>query len=265
MSLKENILKKIIIKKAASEVTASLSLQGDSSAFDRKNAVILLEAAGYRHEHIRDLDLYYKGIDHDNRRIVVLDAEFAVYNTSMEDVVTRKSPTVKEMISIKNIRKILWDSGVILKKKVETVDELTREATDCLDLSVKEKELEDIMYYSMASLAERDMPGTLEGLGILAELLEWTVPPVKTGSASLKIFGRSLRDSSSGSVFGPAVSFSQNSGRICFTEKIFAVDDPEQKSGIEKFMSDCENACIEGDEVFRKLCEMVKIKYKIKI
>jgi hypothetical protein len=273
MSLKENILKKILIKNSASAVTSSLSRHGDISGIDKKNAVLLLEAAGYRHEHIRDLDLYYKGIDHDRRRIVVLDAEFAIYNSSIEDVALRKSPTVKEMISIRNMKKIIWDSGVVLKKKTDTVDELAREAIDFLDLSVNMNELEDIMYHSMACIVERDMSATLEGILIFAELLGWESSHLKVKNASVRVFGKNT--STTGSFenaysaciseaprcFGPAVSFNGNSGKLCLTERIFDLDDPDQKALLEKFMSDCENSCMEGEAVFRRLCEMARSVY----
>ena len=53
------------------------------------------------------LDLYIKDIDAEKTRILVLDNDLAIYNTSVYDVAMRKSPTVKEMMNPFNVVKIL--------------------------------------------------------------------------------------------------------------------------------------------------------------
>ena len=112
MSFKENLLKKIQIDRLADRVSASLKPREDGVVKVDKSAMQqLLEMASYRHLHERDLDLY---ISPDTTRILVLDNELARYATSVEDVALRKSPTLKEMLSIRNAIKILNDSDVVV-------------------------------------------------------------------------------------------------------------------------------------------------------
>lgn len=262
MTLKDNILKKIRIKTASQFVAESVSSTTEPR-LDKQNAVFLLEAAGYKHQHLRDIDMYFKGQEPENRHIIVLDAEFATYKTSLEDVATRKSPTVKEMLSFGTIKKILWDEGAILEKKKATLETITKEAIDSLDLSVNKTEIEEIMYQAMASLAEKHTEGIREGILIFSDLLKFESPSVKTNPAILITAKKISNEPASGDLYGPVVAYNHNSFRICYTDNIYALNDPEQKEAFEKFTNECEIASLTGEEVFRKLCEMVKIKYKI--
>ena len=63
------------------------------------------------------MDLYILGNTAKKKKILVLDNGLAIYHTTIEDVCMRKSPSVKEMISIRNTIKILNDEDVILGKK----------------------------------------------------------------------------------------------------------------------------------------------------
>lgn len=262
MKLKEAILKKIKIIDAAVSVADSLKSSAESK-IDKQNAIFLLEAAGYKHEHLRDLDLYYKGIDEDRRRIIVLDSEFAIYNTSLKDVAIRKSPSIKEMLSFGNVKKILWDEGVIVQKKAGTVETIKKEALETQDIIVTKKEVEEIMYQSMASIAEKDEAGIMEGLIVLAELLEWSSPkfPIKTPAVLIK--GKSVSIHESESQFGPAVVYGGKTRQICLTNEIFNIKDPDERSLFEKFTSGCEGAEASGEDVFRRLKDMVQTKYRI--
>jgi len=262
MTLKDNILKKIKIKLASQLVGESIS-STQEPRLDKQNAIFILEAAGYKHQHLRDIDMYFKGQEPENRRVIALDAELAAYRTSPEDVATRKSPTVKEMLSLGTIKKILWDEGAIIEKKRATLDTITKEAIDSLDLSFTRIEIEEIMYQSMASLAEKHTEGIREGILIFSELLKLKSPQVKTSSAILIMAKKVSGDPVSGNLYGPAMAYNHNSFKICYTDKVYALNDPEQKEAFERFANECEAASLTGEEVFRKLCEMVKIKYKI--
>lgn len=260
MTLKETILKKIKIKDASKAVAESIRTIGDSR-IDKKNAIILLESSGYTHEHLRDINLYYKGIDPDKRLIIVLDSEFATYNTSLEDVAIRKSPTIKEMLSIGNVKKILWDEGVILQKKTGTLETITREAIERLEIVITKKSVEEIMYQAMASLAEGHDEGIMEGLMIFSELLEWSSPQVSIKTPSVFISGKIIRDSGPENNFGPALAYNRKSREIGLTEKVYGLFDENDRSAFEKFANENIGADIIGENVFRRLNEMVQSKY----
>ncbi|OQY05994.1 MAG: hypothetical protein B6I22_06690 [Desulfobacteraceae bacterium 4572_123] len=116
MSFKENLLKKINIDRTAQKVLNSIGPVGGDLKIDKQRMRSLLEIAAYEFRHVRDLHLYIQTHGPGTGRILVLDNDLAIYNTSIEDVAMRKSPTVKEMISIKNAIRILNDKDVVVSK-----------------------------------------------------------------------------------------------------------------------------------------------------
>ncbi|MBU2621632.1 MAG: hypothetical protein KKD92_04875, partial [Proteobacteria bacterium] len=114
MSFKENLLKKIRIDKMAEKMLNSIGPPDSGRKVDKETMRKMLEMSAYQTRKERDLELYI----HDNadgiKRILVLDNELPLYNTTVDDVVLRKSPTLKEMLSIRNALKILNDADVIV-------------------------------------------------------------------------------------------------------------------------------------------------------
>ena len=89
----------------------------------------------------------------------------------------RRSPTVKEMISIRNAFKILNDKDVIVKKGPETLETIQKECIDLLDLSYKKTDLTAIAEDGTASLENAYQDGVIESLSLFGELLGFEHPP----------------------------------------------------------------------------------------
>jgi hypothetical protein len=75
----------------------------------------------------RDLVLFLETDGPGQTRILVLDNDLSIYNTSVDDVVLRKSPTVKEMVNIRNAIKILNDKDVVTSKKEVSSEDDSRD------------------------------------------------------------------------------------------------------------------------------------------
>ena len=88
-------------------------------------------------------------------RILVLDNDLAIYNTTVYDVAMRKTPTVKEMMNPFNVVKILKDTDVVISKKEESVKTIQKECIDRLDLSYDESDLDEIAKDGTASPGKR--------------------------------------------------------------------------------------------------------------
>ncbi len=261
MTLKENILRKISIKKAAAAL--EFMLPGSFvKKFDKKAAVFLLESAGYRYEKVRDLELYCQGIDSENRKIIVLDHDLPLYMTSIEDVALRKSPNIKEMLSFSGIRKILWDENVVIKKKADTVEAILDEALLRLDLSVTENGVDEIMYSALASFEEKYIEGVMEGFMIFSELLEWTYPYGNRPDEFI-ISGFFIQDSINGNLYGPVMLYNLSKNQLFLTEKTFLLSDLENKEDFKKSALGMEGDFLSGEAVLRRLCHIVKLKYKL--
>ena len=97
---------------------------------------VLLEMAEYRHLRERDLDLYLPPEGSGKSHILVLDNDLPFYKTTVSDIAMRKSPTVKEMVNIRNAIKILNDSDVVVSKKADSVKTVRQECLSRLNLVV---------------------------------------------------------------------------------------------------------------------------------
>ena len=137
----------------------------------------LLEMSPYQYQKQRDLDLYIQKDDGEPSRILVLDNELPIYETTVEDVLIRKSPYTKEMLSIKNVIKILNDSDVKLSRKEASLESVQKECIDSLDLTYNPSDIEAIAKEGTESLENNDFDGILECLSLFAELLGYQTPP----------------------------------------------------------------------------------------
>ncbi len=253
MSFKDNLLKKIKIDTLAKQVIASIGPPDSSRKVDKDKMRRLLEMGSYTYRRERDLDLYLQDTDAEKGKILVLDNDLAIYNTVVEDVALRKSPTVKEMISIRNAIKILNDSDVVISKKVESVKTVQKECIDMLDLSFDESDLDEIEKDGSASLEREYADGVIESLDLFAEILGYIDAPKAFRISHHKIIGALTKKESGEIVFGPIVIYGiiHNAVRL-IDQQIGSFD----KGGIEythQVASGKAAATMEGAEVFRYL------------
>ncbi len=203
MSFRENLLSKIEIDRLADNVIRSIDPADGTKRIDRQSMYDLLEKGAFTSRRERDLDLYFLDSDSDGvTTILVPDNELAVYRTTVDDVVLRKSPTIKEMVSIRNAIKILKDSDVLVSKKAETVRLVQERCIQRLDLSFTAKDIEKIEADARMSLDNGYAEGILEGLLLFGEMLGYAeapkplrfphcqiTGPVETGADGAKRFG----------------------------------------------------------------------------
>ena len=122
MSFKDELLKKLRINQLSRKVLVSIGSTESGLKIDKDAMRSLLEMGPYQYQKERDLDLYIQKGDGERSRILVLDNELPIYETTVEDVLIRKSPYTKEMLSIRNIFKILNDSDVKLSRKEASLE-----------------------------------------------------------------------------------------------------------------------------------------------
>ena len=106
MSFKDNLLKKIKINKLTDSIRKTIGPADGTLRLDTGMMAQLLEIGCYPFHKERDLILYRLDGDVDHGRFLVLDNDIAIYETSAADIGLRKSPTVKEMVTFRNIKKM---------------------------------------------------------------------------------------------------------------------------------------------------------------
>lgn len=253
MSFKENLLQKIKINQAAGQVILSIGPIDSGRKIDKKMMRELLDKAGYHYQRKRDLDLYIKDISAEKTRILVLDNDLAIYNTSVYDVAMRKSPTVKEMMNPFNVVKILKDTDVVMSKKEVSVKTVQQECIARLDLTFTAKDIDDIVNDALASLDAAYADGVTECLDLFAEILNYRPPPKAMDIRHHKIIGNLVRKETGEDFFGPMVIYSMIHNTLKLVDLQIGSAEKENIKFIQNVATGKENASAEGPDVFQYL------------
>ena len=257
MPFKENLLKKIQIDTLAEKVISSWGAPGSGKRIDKDAMRDLLEMSLYTYQKKRDLDLYVIGGEGDQQKILVLDNELPIYMTTVEDVVIRKSPYVKEMVSIRNVIKILKDSDVKISIKHESVKTVQNECIDQLDLSYDAADIEDIAKDGASSLENKYSEGVTESLTLLSELLGYQPPPKAFKIRHCEVFGAVAEGRAGEIKYGPSVIFSRIDNSLMLIEEQINSYDREKVNFFREVAAGNQKVDIEGQDVFRYLKDTI--------
>jgi len=253
MSFKENLLKKIKIDKMAKQVIASIGPVDSGRRIDKKIMRNLIDMSDYTYKKKRDLDLYIEDIDAEKTRILVLDNDLAIYNTSVYDVAMRKSPTVKEMMNPFNVIKILKDTDVVISKKDASVKTIQQECIAKLNLSFDASDLDDIAKDGLASFENGYSDGVIECLDLFAEILHYRNPPKAFLISHHKMTGALVKQDNREELFGPMVLFSMIHNSLKLIDQQIGSFDRERIKFVQNVAAGKEKASAEGSDVFRYL------------
>ncbi len=261
MPFKDNLLKKIAIDKMAQTVRRSIGPPESGRKTDKETMRSLLETSPYTHRKERDLDLFVHRDEKNPPKILVLDNELALYQTSIPDVVLRKSPTIKEMVKIRNIIKILNDKDVVVAKKDASIDIIQKECIDLLDLSFTKTEIDAIARDGAASLSNGYADGVLEALSLFGDLLEYRPPPKAFKTSGFKIIGALAKIPQEEVRYGPVVVYSLIYNTLKLIDAQFDRFDKEQITCFHDVVSGKTNAAAESSAVFEYLKKTVVQKH----
>jgi len=253
MSFKENLLKKIKINNMAKQVIASIGPLDSGRKIDKKIMRNLLDLSDYTYKRKRDLDLYIEDIDAEKTRILVLDNDLAIYNTSVYDVAMRKSPTVKEMMNPFNVVKILKDTDVVISKKEDSVKTIQQECIAKLNLSFNASDLDEIAKDGLASFENGYSDGVIECLDLFAEILNYRNPPKAFSVGHHKITGTLVKKENGEEMFGPMVLFSMMHNTLKLIDQQIGSFDRERIKLVQNVAAGKEKASAEGSDVFQYL------------
>ena len=253
MFFKENLLKKIEIDKMAKQVIASMGPPESGRKIDKKIMRSLLEMTDYTYKRKRDLDLYIEDVDAEKTRILVLDNDLAIYNTSIYDVAMRKSPTVKEMMNPYNIIKILKDTDVVMSKKAASVSTIQKECIAKLNLFFDASDIDEIAEDGLASLGKEYADGVVESLDLFAEVLNYRAAPKAFRIRHNQIVGALTQKESREDLFGPMVLYSMIHNAMKLIDEQIGSFDKGKIDFFQKVAAGKQKASAEGPDVFQYL------------
>ena len=259
MSFKENLLKKLEIDRLTQKVLSSVGPVGSLKKVDKAAMTRLLATAGYQEKKERDLVLFYKEDRTGKARILVLDNELPLYLTTIDDVVMRKSPTVKEIISIRNAIKIMNDADVVLCRREESVQAIQKECVETLDLSFTRHDLDEIEQKGADALKAWDSDGVIQSISLFAELMEYRPPPGEFKMTDLFMRGAIVEAPDHSILFGPAVVYDPLKNDLKLMTKPFSAG-REDTGPVAAGPADGKSTSRQGADVFLYLKESIKIK-----
>jgi hypothetical protein len=258
MSFKENLREKIEIDRLARNVGNSLGKPGTERKIDREAMRGLLERTDFSRRDQREMEIYLRDGGSGPSDILVLDNDLPLYHTTLEDVLIRKSPTVKEMISIKNAVKILSDKDVIVSKGEDTLQKVHEQSLSGLDLTFGLPDLREIADEGIQALEAEAAEGVLDALNLFAEILDWTAPPAPLRLSHWRQLGRKAEKPDGSVTFGPCVLFSHSKNALRWIQEPL---DSSKKSDAERLNQIAEGEQepdAEGRKVFDLLVETVR-------
>jgi len=257
MSFKENLEKKLKIDALFEKIRLSIGPLESGRKVDKDAMQKLLAMGSFESLKERDLTLYMLGSEVKKKKILVLDNDLPIYQTSVEDVLLRKSPTVKEMISIRNAIKILSDSDVVVSKKEISARTVRELVIAMLDLSFSETDIEVLAKEGETAFKIEDAKGVESTLKFFCSLLGYTKAPKPFQLMDYDVVGR-LQSESKRSVFGPMVITGRADYSVKLIDEAVASDDKENLKAVFEVMRGNRKATLSGFAVFYYLADAVK-------
>lgn len=262
MGFKQELLKKIQTDRLTDKILATIGPSGSDQKVDKGLVRVLLETAGYHHQKERDLDLYFPPPDSGNANILVLDNDLPFYKTTVADIAMRKSPTVKEMVNIRNAIKILNDGDVVVSKKADSVKTVHRECISRLDLSFTAEDIEAMAADGAASLENGYADGLQEYLDLFAELLGYQPAPKAFRADHHRIIGAVSQKDDGETLFGPIFCYDLMHNRLFGVKTAVGSLDRGRLESYKEIFTGAEKPSLVGIEVFQFLkAEVIRRGY----
>lgn len=250
MSFKNQLLLKLEIDRLARAVIGSIRPSGTMHHIDKEAMTRLLEIAGYNRQTQRGVELWCRERLGEPPPILVLDNDLAVYQTTAADAVLRKNPLVKEMISLRNIRKILSDVDVLVTKKEATVRVVHRQCVATLDLSFGRADLERLKMDGLVALDTGDAEDVKQSLALFAAILQYRPAPAFLSVAGCSIFSDRTVVGDTEPVYGPHVVYQDDRNRLLLITVLVGKGEREKTDQFIKTVQGLVPADKDGGAVF---------------
>ena len=258
MSFIENLKKKMLIDSLSKTVSQSIGSPGRPWKVDKETMRRLLSLSPFVLEKRRDLELYFRQLEPDIGEILVLDNELPLYGkTTLDDVTLRKSPELKEMISIRNIIKILHDSDVLMCKGRDALHNVHNRALDLLDLHFEEKDIEEMANDGIDALARGDSEALTVSLDLFVEVLGYESVPAAVLVNDYVMFGSRHEAEDGRETFSSIIMYNDRTNILRLIKETVPVDDPVGQEVIPRVAMGEVEPDAEGYWVFRFLKEAV--------
>lgn len=243
----QRLRKKMRMDRLARQVYALPAEADGPRKIDKEAMRLLLAETDRKMERARDLELYTSLLPTGRKDIMVMDGDLPVYrNTTVDEVLVHKSPTVKEMVH--NFVKILYnDKALVSTKRQDTVNAVHREILDQLDLSFTQKDIEEMGAETRACLETADAPALVKNLALFGALLGYNKTPSDVfDSPGVESMGRFTQSRAKTAIIGPCVFYVTDKNRLGFIEKQVDLGDKDKRAALLTVVAGSGKADAEG-------------------
>ena len=250
MSFKENLLKKIEIDRLVRTIAGMIGPVDSGKRIDKAPLKRLMDYFPWTQRRERDLELYVEVDGLEKTRILVLDNDLPIYRTTVPDVVLRKSPTVKEMVSIKNAIKILNDKDVMVSKKETSLATVREICVGDLDLSFTPADIDEMAQAGKTALENGDSEGVRENLMLFADLLGLEPAPRGFAVQHVDMYGQHGEGPGGEVTFGPLVLYSLATDTLACLEAVLSSRDKARFDRLKAVAAGQGETAASGSAVF---------------
>jgi hypothetical protein len=256
MSFKENLKAKIKLDRLLQKLVSTIREPPGKLWLDKVLTQELLDMTDLEHKKFRDLHLYIRPLEGEIMEVLVFDNELAIYQTTVADVALRKSPRWQEMVSIRNIKKIMNHHDVLVSKGKESLKRLHANAMALLDLTYTRDDLTLLLEDARQGLDHKSIAQIQESFDLFFELLDFQ--PVSLGvlEQDLQIFAGPKLNGGAVPAFEHLILFDEETLSLGLKKGAFSPQSDLDLAWVVKYARSEEPADLKGINVFKFLVEL---------
>jgi hypothetical protein len=256
MSLKENLKAKIRLDKLFHSLVSTMKEPPGQWWLDKVLTQELLDMTDFQHEKVRDLNLYVRPLEGEIMEVAVLDNELPIYHTTVADAALHKSPHWKEMLSIRNVKRIMNDQDVIASKGKGSLKRIRDVALALLDLSYARDDLALLLKDARRGMEQKSVARIQESLDLFFELLDFQPLPLEELKPGFRSFARPKVSSGVVSAFEHLILFDEENVTLSLKKGIFSPQNDSDPACVMQYAGGEESPDLQGMDVFEFLAEL---------
>jgi hypothetical protein len=256
MPFKENLKAKIKADQLLRKLVSTMKEPPGKWWVDQTLIQELVEMTDFEHKKFRDLHLYTRPLKGETMEVLVLDNELAIYHTTVADVGLRKSPFWQEMISIRNIKKIMNHHDVLVSKGKKSLKIIHANALALLDLTYTRDDLMLLLEDARSGLERESIEQVQELLDLFVDLLDFQPLLLDVLERDLQVFARPVHKEGPVPAFEHLILFDKETLSLGLKKGAFSPEEDVDLSWVMKYVRGEKKADLKGIDVFKFLAEL---------
>ncbi|MCF8144666.1 MAG: hypothetical protein K9N21_12185 [Deltaproteobacteria bacterium] len=216
----------------------------------------LLHMTDFEHKKFRDLQLYVRPMEGEVMEVLVFDNELAIYHTTVADVGLRKSPFWQEMISIRNIKKIMNHHDVLVSTGKASIERIHANAIARLDLTYTRDDLALLLEDARRGLERKAMEEVQESLDLFVDLLAFEPMVLDVLERDLQVFAGPEHKGGSVPRFENLLLFDRETLSLGLKKGPFSPEEDVDLAWVIQYARGEKTADLKGMDVFNFLAEL---------